>query len=192
MPATSESVCVIDLEPEMLEKRIRDGEVAVVDVREDFEHAAERIDGAHHLPLGRITREEVRLLCGDTPVVFHCRSGKRSVDAAHKFGEPGEQVFHLAGGIEAWKNAGKSTIRSASAPKLDVMRQVQVTAGSLVLLGVLLGVFVSPWFLILSGFVGAGLMFAGLTGWCGMAMMLAKLPWNKAAAPTCTPKHAAA
>ncbi len=192
MPATSESVCVIDLEPEMLEQRIRDGEVVVVDVREDFEHATERIDGAHHLPLGRITREQVRQICGDKPVVFQCRTGKRSVDAALKFGEPGEQVFHLAGGIEAWKNKGLPTIRNASAPKLDVMRQVQITAGSLVVLGVLLGAFVSPWFLILSGFVGSGLMFAGLTGWCGMALLLAKMPWNKSIAPTCTPRQAAA
>ncbi len=192
MPGTLESVSVVDLEPQMLEQRIRDGEVVVVDVREDFEHATERIDGAHHLPLGRVTREQVKQICGDKPVVFHCRSGKRSVDAAHKFGEPGEQVFHLAGGIEAWKNKGLPTIRSANAPKLDVLRQVQVTAGSLVLLGVLLGAFVWPWFLILSGFVGAGLMFAGLTGWCGMALLLAKMPWNKSLTSTCTPKHAEA
>jgi len=62
---------------------------------------------------------------------------------------------------------------------LDVMRQVQVTAGSLVLIGVLLGAFLNPWFLILSGFVGSGLMFAGLSGWCGMAKLLGNMPWNK-------------
>jgi hypothetical protein len=63
------------------------------------------------------------------------------------------------------------------------MRQVQITAGSLVALGTALGWFVSPWFLILSGFVGCGLMFAGLSGWCGMAMMLGRMPWNRVKAP---------
>ena len=63
------------------------------------------------------------------------------------------------------------------------MRQVQIVAGSLVLLGVVLGTTVSPLFLLLSGFVGAGLVFAGLSGWCGMAQLLALAPWNRVGRP---------
>jgi hypothetical protein len=112
-------------------------------------------------------------------VVFHCRSGKRSLDAADRYRQNGEETFHLAGGIEGWKSAGKPVARPATAPLLPIMRQVQLTAGALVAVGVALGVAVSPWFLGLSGFVGCGLMFAGISGWCGMAKLLAVMPWNK-------------
>jgi rhodanese-related sulfurtransferase len=87
-------------------------------------------------------------------------------------------VRQLAGGILAWQQAGLPVEKDAKAP-IDVMRQVQITAGSLVMLGVALGWFVSPWFFILSAFVGAGLAVAGITNTCGMAMMLSKMPWNR-------------
>lgn len=183
MSDTMQAVQVVNLTPEQVAERMKRGEIVLVDVREDFEHAAENIPGAHLVPLGRVTREDILKITGDKPVVFHCRSGKRSVDAANKFGTSGEQVFHMAGGINAWKEGGHPTAVPKSAPKIDVMRQVQITAGSIVLFGVLLGAFVSPWFLIISGFIGAGLMFAGLSGWCGMAKMLAKMPWNAAGKP---------
>lgn len=171
---------VTEVDPQTLRKWIDDGTAVVVDVREDYEHASERIDGAHLHPLTRFNPGAVREQHGDRRVVFQCRTGRRSFDAAQQYQrDAGEQAYHLAGGIEAWKNAGFETQRSASAPKIDVMRQVQMTAGSLVLIGVLLGAFVSPWFLVLSGFVGGGLVFAGATGWCGMAHLLAKMPWNR-------------
>jgi rhodanese-related sulfurtransferase len=171
-------VQVIDLNPEQVDERLRRGQAVLVDVREDHEYAAENIAGARHLPLGLVTREAVLGLAGSRPVVFQCRSGKRSVDAALRFGEPGEQVFHLAGGILGWKESGRPTVVPRAAPKIDVMRQVQIAAGSIVLVGTLLGAFVWPWFLVLSGLIGAGLIYAGLSGWCGMAKMLAKMPWN--------------
>lgn len=87
----------------------------------------------------------------------------------------------MAGGLEAWKAAGLETRVDRSAP-IDVMRQTQITIGTIVLAGVLLGTLISPWFLILSGFMGAGLVFAGSTGWCGMAMLMARMPWNRGGA----------
>lgn len=188
----SNNITVINIDPNQLAERLKNNEVVLVDVREDFEYAAEHIDGATHIPLDRVTREEVDRAIGSKPAVFQCRSGKRSVDAAHKFGKDGEHIFHLAGGINAWKDAGHAVVTPKGAPKIDVMRQVQITAGSLVLLGVLLGAFVSPWFLILSGFVGSGLMFAGLSGWCGMAKLLGSMPWNKSSAACCARPHATA
>lgn len=183
MPDSAQAVKVINLNPEQVDERLKRGEVVLVDVREDHEYAAENIPGARHLPLGRVTRADVDRIIGGKSAVFQCRSGKRSVDAALKFGRPGEEVFHLAGGILGWKESGRPTVVPKAAPKIDVMRQVQIAAGSLVLIGVVLGWLVSPWFLVLSGFIGGGLVFAGLSGWCGMAGVLARMPWNATGKP---------
>ena len=91
----------------------------------------------------------------------------------------------LDGGLEAWKRAGLPVIEDRSAP-LPLMRQVQIVAGSLVLLGVVLGFLLGPAWFGLAGFVGAGLVFAGVTGFCGMARLLARLPWNRVEPPSAT------
>lgn len=180
--AAAQTPKVTEVSPELLATWLDAGDTVLVDVREDFEHAEERIDAAMHHPLSKFDPETIRQAVGDKRVVFHCRSGKRSADAAGRFRQGDEAVFSLAGGIEAWKAQGRGVVKSAGAPRLPVMRQVQIVAGGLVALGVLLGVIVSPWFLILSGFVGCGLMFAGITGWCGMALLLAAMPWNRGVA----------
>jgi len=167
-----------DVAPDLLASWIAGGDSMVVDVREDYEHAEERIDGAVLHPLSSFDADAIRREAGSKRVVFHCRSGKRSLDAAARYRADGEQIFHLAGGIEGWKSAGRPVVRPAAAPKLPIMRQVQITAGALVAVGVGLGVTVSPWFLGVSAFVGCGLMFAGISGWCGMAKLLSSMPWN--------------
>ena len=88
------------------------------------------------------------------------------------------QAYQLEGGLQAWKRAGLPVIADRKAP-LPIMRQVQIVAGSLVLLGIVLAVLVSPWFMALSAFVGAGLIVAGITGFCGMANLLLHMPWNR-------------
>jgi rhodanese-related sulfurtransferase len=104
-----------------------------------------------------------------------------SAQAAQKMFAAGfTKVFHLQGGLPTWKAAGYPTKVNKNAP-ISMFRQVQIVAGSLVFLGTILGAFVSPWFLILSGFVGAGLVFAGVTNTCAMAILLAKLPYNQRA-----------
>lgn len=174
-----DGVRVTDVAPDLLAGWLEAGDTVLVDVREDFEHAEERIAGAALVPLSKFNADEVRRLAGGKRVVFHCRSGKRSADAATRFAGDGGSVLHLAGGIEAWKSSGMPVVRPSKAG-LPVMRQVQIVAGGLVALGVGLGTTVSPWFLALSGFVGVGLMFAGISGWCGMAKLLAVMPWNRA------------
>jgi hypothetical protein len=87
-------------------------------------------------------------------------------------------VVHLHGGIATWKNAGYAVEKNQNVP-ISLFRQVQIVAGSLVVLGTVLGVLVSPNFLLLSGFVGAGLVFAGVTSTCAMGLLLAKLPYNQ-------------
>src|SRR5690606_4118395 len=91
----------------------------------------------------------------------------------------GREAYLVEGGLEAWKRAGLPTERDAGAP-LELMRQVQLGAGGLVLLGTVLAATVSPWFLMLTGFVGCGLLLAGATGFCGMARLLVHMSWNRA------------
>ena len=155
-----------------------DAGARLIDIRNADEHARERIPGAVNVPLDRIGD----LSSDGRPIIFHCKSGMRtSANAAQLAAAAnGAQAHILSGGIDAWRNAGQATIADRSRP-LEIMRQVQITAGTLVLAGVLLGMFVSPGFFGLSAFVGAGLMFAGMTGWCGMANVLRIMPWNRRA-----------
>jgi rhodanese-related sulfurtransferase len=163
------------------------GDAVLIDVREPDEHARERIEGARLAPLSRF--DPVSLV-GEGErgriAVFHCNSGNRTAQAADRLlGAGFADAYLLEGGIQGWKRAGLPVIRDRRAP-LPIMRQVQIAAGSLVLLGVVLAVLVSPWFMALSAFVGAGLIVAGITGFCGMANLLTRMPWNRsreAAAP---------
>ena len=113
-------------------------------------------------------------------MIFHCQSGKRTQNAATKLSAIAApaQVWLLEGGIDGWKAAGLPVAKDSSQP-LPLMRQVQIAAGSLALLGVILGYTVSSAFFLLSGFVGAGMILAGVTGFCGMARLLDKMPWNR-------------
>lgn len=176
----SQIVKPVEVSPATLRDWLSRGEVVVVDVREDVEHAEERIDGSRPMPLSRFDAQALRSACNGKQIVFHCKGGKRSAQACQRFAVGDGEVLHLAGGIDAWKAAGLPTVKPDNAPRLPLMRQVLLTAGSLVVLGVSLGLLVSPWFFALAGFVGCGLMFSGITGWCGMATMLSKMPWNKA------------
>ena len=152
--------------------------VDLIDVREPSEYAAEHIPGAKLLPLSKFQPEQVDF-SGDIQVVLYCQSGKRSNQAAQKLINAGFSDFaQLQGGITGWKQLNYPTKINKDAP-ISLMRQVQIVAGSLVFTGTILGAFVSPWFLILSGFVGAGLVFAGVSNTCAMGMLLAKLPYNQ-------------
>jgi rhodanese-related sulfurtransferase len=175
-------------DPGTVSRWVEEGRAVVIDVREPFEHAAERIRGARSVPLSKLEpdelAEEVAREHPGVTVVFHCASGKRSEQALAKLAQASVQVpcTHMAGGLEAWKASGRPVEKPAGGPPIPVMRQVQIAAGSLVLAGVVLGWLAHPGFYGVSAFVGAGLVFAGTTGWCGMAMLLARMPWNRAPA----------
>jgi rhodanese-related sulfurtransferase len=155
------------------------GSVILVDVRERGEFAGERIGGARSLPLSTFDPAAVPLDAPDRAVVIYCQSGRRSQQAAQKLRAAGcDRVIQLEGGLNAWKEAGYGIERDRNAP-ISIMRQVQIIAGTLILTGTLLGAFVAPGFLALSGFVGAGLFYAGASGNCMMATLLAKLPYNR-------------
>jgi rhodanese-related sulfurtransferase len=161
-----------------LKRRLDKNEVLLIDVREPAEHRSECIEGAYLMPLSELSFD--KLPSTSRPIVMHCRSGKRSQEACQKLMQqnPQLEVYSLEGGLSAWQQAGFQVKRSGS-PVLPLDRQTQCAAGFLAFAGVLLGVSVHPIFYAVSGFVGLGLMFAGITGWCGMAKLLAKMPWNR-------------
>jgi rhodanese-related sulfurtransferase len=150
--------------------------VTVIDVREPVEYASGHIAGSLNVPLGRL--DDTPLPRG--PLVLVCQSGKRSAQAlAHlqQQGHPGP-LADLKGGLPTWQQAALSLSKLRGAP-LPLMRQVQIAAGSLMLLGLILSTTLAPAWILLSWFVGAGLVLAGLSGFCGMARLLALMPWNK-------------
>jgi len=153
------------------------GDALLIDIRHATEHAYERIPGSTLVPEERL--DEVRGLDTDKPVILYCRTSRRTAAAVDQLASQGFGAVHLDGGIEAWKKMGHDTERTPGAPRFSVMQQVQITAGSMVVIGTLLGAFVAPAWHWMAGFVGTGLLFTGLSGWCGMAVVLGKMPWNK-------------
>lgn len=155
------------------------GEAMLLDVREPAEYKAESIAGAKLLPLAGITKSVLPDYTGKK-LVIHCRKGGRGGSACEKLlaEDPNLEIYNLEGGISAWADAG-FPIQSSGKFFLPLDRQVQLTIGLSVLLGSLLAYFVNPLFLLLTGFFGAGLTFAGLTGFCGLAIVMARMPWNQ-------------
>lgn len=130
------------------------------------------------MPLSGSIGQAVTLSSGQS-AIFMCRSGNRTqINCDRLAAQVTDQAYVLEGGLEAWKAAGLPTLLDRGQP-LELMRQVQIAAGGLILSGAILGTWVHPAFWGLSAFVGAGLMFAGLTGFCGMARLLAMAPWNR-------------
>jgi len=171
---------LIALAPEDVDARVREGRALLVDIRDKDEFARRHIPGALLWPLAGIAAAQL----GDVAhadVIFTCRSGMRtSANAERLAATVAGPAYVLTGGVDGWEKAGLPVEANRKAP-LEMMRQVQIVAGLLVLLGVLLGFLVSPAFFGLSAFVGAGLTFAGISGFCGMAKLLAFLPWNRPA-----------
>ena len=153
----------------------------LLDVRSGIEFEGEHIDAARLIPLDQLDARLAEVPEG-ADVVVVCRTGVRATIAAEALGRAGRRARVLDGGMNAWRKAGLPVREGRK--RLPVDRQVQLIAGSMVLAGVALGVLVSPWFLGLAAFFGAGLTFAGATGTCGLALVLMKLPWNRPSAAT--------
>lgn len=161
-----------------LKQKLEDGSVVLIDVREPAEHNTECIENAHLIPLSEICLE--KLPAKSSTIVIHCSAGKRSIEACKKLlaQDCNLSVYSLEGGLFAWKKAGYP-VQHLGGHVISLDRQVQLSAGFLVFSGVLLAAWVNHYFLFIPGFIGLGLMFAGLSGRCGMAKLLAKMPWNR-------------
>ena len=172
---------VATISPQQLAELCKTGKIDLIDVRTPVEFRELHTTVARNAPLDRL--DPVALMQArngnrDEPLYLICRSGSRGRQACEKFLAAGfTNIVNIEGGTLACVEAGLPVVRGKQAVSLE--RQVRIAAGSLVLLGVLLGWLVHPAFLGLSAFVGAGLVFAGITDTCGMGMMLARMPWNQ-------------
>jgi len=165
----------------MLYDTIQSGQpVELIDVRTPAEFCEVHVSCARNVPLDRL--DPAKFLAdkhrNGSPLFIICQSGGRGEQACRKLHRAGlTNVINVEGGTQAWVESGLPVIRGKKSVSLE--RQVRMAAGSLVLLGVLLGWFIHPAFFVLSAFVGAGLMFSGITDSCLMGMMLARMPWNR-------------
>ena len=151
----------------------------LIDVRSPAEFEEVHARGAQLLPLDKLDAQSLQAQRSDgRPVYLICRSGDRSKRAAERLVSEGfDAVYVVDGGTQAWEAASLPVTRGRKTISLE--RQVRIGAGSLVVLGVLLGWLAHPLLYLVAAFVGAGLIFAGVTDTCGMAMVLAKMPWNQ-------------
>lgn len=160
-----------------LKEWIREDKAIVIDVREPEEHQANNIPNSILIPLGTISK---KLLPKNDKkhIVIHCLSGSRSNKAVEKLLAEDSQLdlYNLAGGISEWDKLENPS-------KISIDRQVHITVGCAVLITSILGHFISPVFLLLTGFFGAGLMFSGLSNLCLLGILLARMPWNKSSKP---------
>lgn len=170
------------ISPQDLKNRHQSGQKCdLIDVRTPVEYRGVHVEFARNIPLDQLDPKSVmekRNGSASQPLYLICQGGTRSKMACEKFQQAGyENVVSVEGGTQACQTANLPMVHGKKAMSLE--RQVRIVAGSLVLTGVLLGWLVHPAFFGLSGFIGAGLVFAGVTDTCGMGMMLAKMPWNQ-------------
>ncbi len=169
--------------PQELAQRRNQGQaIELIDVRTPVEFREVHVDFARNLPLDRLDSAALKSerAAAAEPLYMICRSGSRGRQACEKLSAAGLDVVNVEGGTLAWVAAGLPVVRGQKAISLE--RQVRIAAGSLVLVGSVLALTVHPYFAGLAAFIGAGLVFAGITDTCGMGMLLARMPWNQVAA----------
>lgn len=159
----------------------------ILDLRSHVEVEHEYLKGCNHFPVQTLDVAKVQDSLEqrghpiNQPIYLLCAGGPRATLAAEKLKDNIDaQLIIISGGLNALKELGVTTNNGAG-EVISLERQVRIAAGSLVVIGVLLGSLVTPWFYGLSGFVGAGLVFAGVCDTCGMGMILARMPWNSRA-----------
>ncbi len=154
--------------------------IRVLDVRTPGEFESVHIRGAYNVPLDTLGEHsaEIQAHVSD-PVVLVCQSGQRARKAEQALKEAGMSNLHvLDGGMAGWLASGQGVVRGRR--RMSLERQVRIVAGGLAATGGVLAVSVNPTFGLVSAFVGSGLVFAGVTDTCGMAMVLSRLPYNRA------------
>lgn len=160
---------------------LKTGEAILIDVREDDEFQAEHIAYALSTPLSKLDKILLNMdIPAERKIIFQCLKGKRGENACIAYSNLGKHNaphYNMTGGIAQWKEDGLPTIMKKTG--LSIFRQVQIIVGGLVALLVFLGFTGITIGFVIAGILGAALMFAGLTGWCGLAMLLKTMPWNK-------------
>jgi len=176
---------ISSISPNQLHQAMMDGaDYSVIDVRSAAEFRAGHIPGAKLLPIEQLTPDKVRTsfnhleFSDGNPVYLTCHAGPRAEQAAQQLQQAGfENLQLIEGGTQAWQQAGLPLNRCGNAISLE--RQVQITIGALLVMKVVLGFSVHELFFATTAFIGAGLIVAGTTRWCGMARLIAQMPWNR-------------
>jgi rhodanese-related sulfurtransferase len=169
------------LSPRGVANRLAAGQDAeLIDVRTPVEFREVHAEQARNVPLDRLDPAAWQGRPADQPLFVICRSGNRSRQACQRLAAAGLPVVNVEGGTQAWEAAGLSVVRGQKAISLE--RQVRIVAGGLAFVGAVLALTVHPYFAGIPAFIGAGLVFAGITDTCGMGLILARMPWNQVAA----------
>jgi len=172
---------------QQIAERDAEGDVDLIDVRTPMEYREVHAAAARNVPLDSLDPHAVmrsRNGATDKTLYVICKAGTRGAKAQQKFIDAGFiDVVNVEGGTDAWVGAGLPVVRGKKAVSLE--RQVRIAAGLLVLIGALLAIFVHPYLAVIPAFVGAGLMFAGITDSCAMGMLIAKMPWNQCKDGSC-------
>jgi rhodanese-related sulfurtransferase len=168
--------------PDQLEALLRERpDIRLLDVRTPGEHESAHIRGAYNVPLDTLGEHgpEIRAHV-EAPVVLVCQSGQRARKAEEALKGAGMPNLHvLEGGVNGWTAAGKPVVRGAE--RISLERQVRIAAGAIAAAGGILALTLNPWFALLPAIMGSGLVFAGVTDACAMAMILTAVPYNRAA-----------
>lgn len=164
-----------------------EGSILLVDVREPREYAGGHIPGSLSMPLSRFRPDDIPDPAG-RHLVLHCHAGSRARQAAEQLVAAGREVWCFEAGMSGWQAAGYPVESTASEP-ISVLRQTQLTVGALTLTGAVLGLLVHPGWLVLPVFMGCGLIFAGASGKCALANLIATMPWNQNCGPECRAAH---
>lgn len=172
---------IATITPRQLHDVVQAGKVVeLIDVRTPVEFREVHVSFARNVPLDQLHTAQIAAGRNGSgqPLYVICRTGGRGKQACDKLLAAGyTNVVNVEGGTQAWDQAALPVVRGQSAISLE--RQVRIVAGSLVVVGSILGALVSPYWIGLAAFVGAGLVFAGITDSCGMGMLLARMPWNR-------------
>lgn len=167
----------VKLDPDFVASHLNDGTITLIDIRTAIEFTSEHIQGAISLPLSTLEKGGLQIE-SDKKAVFYCLSGMRTQkNCEHLTRHVQGEVYILDGGMNAWKEAGL-VMHSPTASSVVINRQVHISAGAIILSGVLLAKDFHPGFLVMTAMVGAGLIIAGVSGWCGMEKLLNVMPWN--------------
>lgn len=168
---------ITPLTPRQADHLIKQG-ARLIDVRSPDAYARMSIPGAHCIPLDQLPAANLNQ-AEQQAVIFHCQSGVRTqTHAAILAASVTAPAYVLQGGIDNWRKQGLPVNINRQQP-LELNRQVQLVVGSAIAVSTLLGAGVSPWFHGVAGLIGLGLVLAGATGFCGMARLLQRMPWNR-------------
>lgn len=169
-----------------LHGRMRAGQdVTLIDVRSPAEYRSGHVKGAISLPLDDLDGADLVQRTGvpgigrESPLYLTCKAGMRAQQAAERLSQSGyDNLVLLQGGTDAWLHAGLP-VRGAPGV-LSLEQQVQIAIGTLLILKVVFGFAVHELFFVLGALIGAGLVTAGITRWCGLTRLMSRMPWNRA------------